>query len=95
MNDGVTHWSGQAAGIDGGNPLAVASKRESCDSCAHCPSRCPFIDSEAAYPRTAVQAVELGVTAGPMQAPIGVLGKEDLFMITVISDGRHVIQTGG
>ena len=95
MNDGVTHWSGQAAGIDGGHPLAVASKRESCDTCAHRPSRCPFIDNEAAYPRTTIQAVELGVTAGPMQAPIGVPGEEDLFMTTVISDGRHVIQTGG
>jgi hypothetical protein len=54
-----------------------------------------FIASEAAYPRTPVQAVELGVNAAPTSASIGMPGEEDLFKFTVTSAGRHVIQTGG
>ena len=54
-----------------------------------------FIASEAAYPRSPVQAVELGINAAPTSASIGVPGEEDLFKFTATSDGRHVIQTGG
>jgi hypothetical protein len=54
-----------------------------------------FIASEKAYPRTAVQAVELHVNAAPTQAAIGVPGEEDVFQFTVTSAGRHTIETGG
>lgn len=54
-----------------------------------------FIASEKAYPRIAVQAVELGINAAPTSASIGKAGEEDLFKFTVTSAGRHVIQTGG
>jgi hypothetical protein len=54
-----------------------------------------FIASSAAYPRVAVQAVELGVNAAPTPAKIGVPGEEDLFKFTVTSGGRHTIETGG
>jgi hypothetical protein len=54
-----------------------------------------FIASAQAYPRTAVQAVELDVNAAPTQASIGVPGEEDLFKFTVTSGGRHAIETGG
>lgn len=54
-----------------------------------------FIASGQAYPRTAVQAVELGVNGAPTSASIGKAGEEDLFKFTVTSAGRHVIQTGG
>jgi len=54
-----------------------------------------FIASEKAYPRTPVQAVELGINAAPTSASIGKPGEEDLFKFTVTSAGRHVIQTGG
>ncbi|MBA3493612.1 MAG: pre-peptidase C-terminal domain-containing protein [Gammaproteobacteria bacterium] len=54
-----------------------------------------FIASTAAYPRVAVQAVELGVNAAPAPATIGVPGEEDLFKFTVTSGGRHTIETDG
>jgi hypothetical protein len=54
-----------------------------------------FIASAQAYPRVAVQAVELGVNAAPTSAQIGVPGEEDLFKFTVTSGGRHTIETGG
>jgi hypothetical protein len=54
-----------------------------------------FITSEKAYPRTAVQAVELGVNAAPTSASIGAPGEEDLFKFDVKTSGRHVIETGG
>lgn len=54
-----------------------------------------FIAGAQAYPRTAVQAVELGVNATPTQASIGVPGEEDLFKFTVTSGGRHTIETSG
>lgn len=54
-----------------------------------------FIASTAAYPRLAVQAVELGVNAAPTSAEIGVPGEEDLFKFTVTSGGRHTIETDG
>ena len=54
-----------------------------------------FIASEAAYPRVPAEAVELGVNAAPTSASIGVPGEEDLFIFTVTSAGRHIIQTGG
>ncbi|MGQ0592449.1 MAG: M12 family metallopeptidase [Gammaproteobacteria bacterium] len=54
-----------------------------------------FIASAHAYPRVAVQAVELGVNAAPAPAKIGVPGEEDLFKFTVTSGGRHTIETGG
>ncbi len=54
-----------------------------------------FIASAHAYPRVAVQAVELGVNAAPAPAKIGVPGEEDLFKFTVTSSGRHTIETDG
>ena len=54
-----------------------------------------FIASTQAYPRVAVQAVELGVNAAPTPAKIGVPGEEDLFKFTVTSGGRHTIETDG
>jgi Astacin (Peptidase family M12A) len=54
-----------------------------------------FIASTAAYPRVAVQAVELGVNAASTSAEIDVPGEEDLFKFTVTSGGRHTIETGG
>lgn len=54
-----------------------------------------FIASTQAYPRVAVQAVELGVNAAPTPANIGVPGEEDLFKFTVTSGGRHTIETDG
>ena len=54
-----------------------------------------FIASAQAYPRVAVQAVELGVNAAPAPAKIGVPGEEDLFKFTVTSSGRHTIETDG
>lgn len=54
-----------------------------------------FIASASAYPRVAVQAVELGVNAAPTPANIGVPGEEDLFKFTVASGGRHTIETDG
>jgi Astacin (Peptidase family M12A) len=54
-----------------------------------------FIASNQAYPRVAVQAVELGVNAAPTPAQIGVPGEEDLFKFTVTSGGRHTIETDG
>jgi hypothetical protein len=54
-----------------------------------------FIASAQAYPRVAVQVVELGVNAAPTPAQIGVPGEEDLFKFTVTSSGRHTIETDG
>jgi len=54
-----------------------------------------FIASASAYPRVAVQAVELGVNAAPAPAKIGVPGEEDLFKFTVTSSGHHTIETDG
>ena len=54
-----------------------------------------FIASASAYPRVAVQAVELGVDAAPTPAKIGEPGEEDLFKFTVTSGGRHTIETDG
>ena len=54
-----------------------------------------FIASAQAYPRVAVQAVELGVNAAPAPAKIGVPGEEDLFKFTVTSSGHHTIETDG
>jgi len=54
-----------------------------------------FIASASAYPRVAVQAVELGVNSAPTPAKIGVPGEEDLFKFTVTSGGRHTIETDG
>jgi len=54
-----------------------------------------FIASEQAYPRTAVQEVELGVDSPATPAAIGVPGEEDLFTFTVTSADRHIVETGG
>ena len=54
-----------------------------------------FIASAQAYPRVAVQAVELVINAASTPAKIGVPGEEDLFKFTVTSGGRHTIETNG
>jgi Astacin (Peptidase family M12A)/Bacterial pre-peptidase C-terminal domain len=54
-----------------------------------------FIASARAYPRVAVQMVELSINAAPTSAKIGVQGEEDVFTFTVTSGGRHTIETGG
>ncbi len=54
-----------------------------------------FIASAQAYPRAAVQAVELGINAAPTSASIGKPGEEDVFKFTVKKGGRHTIETGG
>lgn len=55
-----------------------------------------FIASSEAYPRTAVQAVELRVNApAATAAQIGQPGEEDLFSFRTTAQGRHVMETGG
>jgi Astacin (Peptidase family M12A)/Bacterial pre-peptidase C-terminal domain len=54
-----------------------------------------FIASAQAYPRVAVQMVELSINAAPTPAKIGVPGEEDVFTFTVTTGGRHAIETGG
>jgi hypothetical protein len=54
-----------------------------------------FIASGAAYPRTAIEAVELKVNAKETTAQIGKPGEEDLFTFSVKTGGRHTVQTGG
>jgi hypothetical protein len=55
-----------------------------------------FIASKDAYPRTQVEAVELGVNASrATKAEIGKPGEEDLFQFAVDKPGRHAITTGG
>jgi Astacin (Peptidase family M12A)/Bacterial pre-peptidase C-terminal domain len=54
-----------------------------------------FIASARAYPRVAVQMVDLSINAAPTSAKIGVQGEEDVFTFTVTSGGRHTIETGG
>lgn len=55
-----------------------------------------FIASEEAYPRTAIDAVELKVNASKStSAKIGEPGEEDLFTFNVKIGGRHTIGTTG
>ncbi len=55
-----------------------------------------FIASAEAYPRSAVQAVELRVNAPTATAAqIGKPGEEDVFSFRASTGGRHVMQTGG
>lgn len=55
-----------------------------------------FIASEEAYPRTAIDAVELKVNASKAtSAKIGTPGEEDLFTFSVKTGGRHTIATTG
>jgi hypothetical protein len=54
-----------------------------------------FIAGKEAYPRTSVEAVELGINAAPVSASIGKPGEEDLFTFTVTTSGAHIVETGG
>ncbi len=54
-----------------------------------------FIASAQAYPRNTVQAVELRINAGPVDAAIGKPGEEDLYVFKAETTGRYRIETGG